>query len=70
MITSLLVWYLSGILAWLFIRATYGGEVYVGDIMGALVIGISGPIIPLTIGSWYLAVWLETTARVIIWKRK
>lgn len=69
MILALSIWYGLGVLAWLMIRAIYCGEVLVADVMFALIVGVTGPIIPLTIGSWHLSVWLETMARVVIWKK-
>lgn len=70
MILALSLYYGFGVLAWLFIRAVYCKELYVGDVMFALFVGVTGPIIPLTIGSWYLSVWLEATGQVLIWKEK
>jgi len=70
MILAMSLWYLTGVLAWLGVRVIYSKELYVADVMFALVVGASGPIIPLTIGSWHLSVWLETMASVLIWKKK
>ena len=70
MIVALLLYYLTGVISWVAIRAIYAEQVEVADIMFSLVVGVTGPIIPLTIGSWHLSVWLETMGRTVIWKRK
>jgi len=70
MILALSIWYALGILSWVLIRAIYGREILVADVMFGVIVGVTGPIIPLTIGSWHLSVWLETMARVVIWQEK
>jgi hypothetical protein len=70
MILALSIWYGLGALAWLIIRAVYCREVLVADVMFSLIVGVTGPIIPLTIGSWHLSVWLETMGRTVIWQDK
>jgi hypothetical protein len=46
------------------------GEMYVGDVILAVLVGIPGPTLPLILASWYAGVYLERFAQILIWKRK
>lgn len=67
--TSMVVWFAIGALTWLLIRIRQG-EILGVDLMLAAMLTVTGPALPLLIGAWYFGVWLESLARIVIWRRK
>lgn len=65
----LLIWFLAGFIPWIIIRINQG-ELYIGDIILAVLVGIPGPTLPLILASWYAGIFLERFAQILIWKRK
>ena len=65
----LLLWFLAGFMTWIVMRVRMG-ELYVGDIMLGALVGIPGPTLPLILAAWYVGVFLERFARILIWERK
>jgi hypothetical protein len=67
--TPMLIWFLSGFFTWLMVKLSHG-ELYIGDVILAVLVGIPGPTLPLILASWYAGVFLERFAQILIWKRK
>ena len=66
---GMLLWFLAGFVTWIVFKF-WMGEMYVGDIILAVLVGIPGPTLPLILASWYAGVFLERFAQILIWKRK
>jgi hypothetical protein len=66
---GMLLWFLAGFCTWMTIRL-WQGELFVGDVILAVLVGIPGPTLPLILASWYAGVFLERFAQIRIWKRK
>jgi hypothetical protein len=66
---GMLLWFLAGFCTWIVFRF-WMGEMYVGDIILAVLVGIPGPTLPLILAAWYTGVFLERFAQILIWKRK
>lgn len=66
---SMIVWFLVGFLTWMVI-AVYFGEIKIADLMIASMLTVTGPLLPLLIGAWYFGIWLESIAKIVLWKRK
>jgi hypothetical protein len=66
---GMLLWFLAGFCTWIVFRF-YMGELYVGDVILAVLVGIPGPTLPLILAAWYVGVFLERFAQILIWKRK
>lgn len=66
---SMLVWFLVGFSAWLVI-AIWFGEVRVGDLFIAAMVSVTGPMLPLLVWAWYVGIWLEKLAKIVIWKKR
>ena len=67
--TPMLIWFLSGFFTWLMVKLSHG-ELYIGDVILAVLVGIPGPTLLLILASWYAGVFLERFAQILIWKRK
>jgi hypothetical protein len=65
----ILLWFLAGFCTWMTIRL-WQGELFVGDVILAVLVGIPGPTLPLILAAWYVGVFLERFAQILIWKRK
>jgi hypothetical protein len=65
----ILLWFLAGFSTWIIFRL-WMGEMYVGDVILAVLVGIPGPTLPLILAAWYAGVFLERFAQILIWKRK
>lgn len=65
----ILLWFLAGFVTWMTIRL-WQGELFVGDVILAVLVGIPGPTLPLILAAWYTGVFLERFAQILIWKRK
>lgn len=65
----ILLWFFAGFVTWMTIRL-WQGELFVGDVILAVLVGIPGPTLPLILAAWYTGVFLERFAQILIWKRK
>lgn len=66
---GMLLWFLAGFVTWIVFRF-WMGEMYVGDIILGVLVGIPGPMLPLILAAWYTGIFLERFAQILIWKRK
>lgn len=66
---SMLIWFLIGFVTWLAI-VIYYGELKVADLMIASLLSITGPMLPLIVGACYFCIWLESLAKITLWKRR
>lgn len=67
--TSMIIWFMLGFATWVGI-CIYYGEVKVADLLLAAMISITGPMLPLIVGACYVGIWLESLAKITLWKRR
>ena len=65
----MLVWFLAGAATWILI-AVFFGKVTVADLMIASGVSLTGPLLPLVIAGWYVAVWLNSLGKIVIWEKR
>lgn len=65
----MLVWFLAGFATWILI-AVFFGKVTVADLMIASGVSVTGPLLPLVIGAWYVASWLNSLGKIVIWEKR
>lgn len=66
---DMIIWFAVGGFSFLAIRFRQG-EILGADIILACMLTVTGPFLPLLIGAWYFGIWLESLAKITIWKRK
>lgn len=69
MIQAIIIWFLSGVVAWGAI-CFYFGRFTIGDAIFAVMSGATGPVLPMLIGVWWIALKVEVWSQVVIWRRK
>lgn len=69
MIFWLVTWYVLGILSWLLL-CWWEGFITVGDIALGIFMGLTGPLLPATLGAWHVFWRWYDFQKTVIWRKK
>lgn len=62
-------WYLLGLTIW-FVFCWGEGFITIGDIAAGTLMGLTGPLVPITLGLWYLFWHWYRICQTVVWRRK
>lgn len=65
----ILLWYVTGVVAWFLFNLTEG-RLTVGDVVVAIFVGPTGPLLVAILGMFHLVRFLDVLFNIVLWEKK